>query len=122
MKNEEQEKQFLIQKLKELRRQIKEDTLTRREVLNAQNMLTKMATEEGKPCERCGRVLPLTIDHIVPQYLLLQMGIDIKRLLDEDNIQLLCRPCNQYKDARLDMADKRTIPLLKKYISLAESL
>lgn len=49
-------------------------------------------------CVRCGANRPLTIDHIIP---VSKGGTD-----DVDNLQTMCRPCNQEKADRI-MASER---------------
>lgn len=107
---------------KELKEQFKEEVRTKKQIQRLHFMLVQEAEEQKEPCARCTRVLKLTVDHIVPQSLLQQIGIDSKRIYDEANVQFMCHPCNLFKANRLDMADNRTLPLLKKYIAIAESL
>lgn len=66
-------------------------------------------------CEKCGRNLPLTVDHIIPAYLLEQMGLYDEMINDVNNFSLLCRYCNAYKGGRLDMLNPKTISLLQGY-------
>ena len=73
----------------------------------------KMTVE---PCEKCGSTLSPTLDHIIPLDLIRQFGIDVGKWWDKENVQLLCRRCNQFKGNRLDFADKRTKELLLKYL------
>ena len=112
--------QALREALRVLRKQIKDDKVSQADVSRHHNALTKMAVKQGKPCERCGRVLPLTIDHIVPARIILELGFDVTRIFDEENIQLYCRACNHFKAGRLDITNPKTLPILKKYIALAE--
>ena len=71
-------------------------------------------------CNRCRREKELTIDHIIPQSLLAQMGFDVEKMWDEQNLQILCRYCNTFKGNKLDFADKKTKPLIQKYLALIE--
>lgn len=59
------------------------DPKTRRELLE----------RDGKACRRCGATDRLELDHIYPYSL---GGPTV-----EDNLQVLCRPCNQAKGARV---------------------
>ena len=69
-----------------------------------------------KKCEKCGREEFLTLDHIVPISILEQLGFN--ELQDNDeNWQVLCRPCNSYKANRLDFTNYKTKEVLLKYIS-----
>jgi len=74
----------------------------------------------NKCCNKCQRTEDLTIDHIVPEYLLEQFGIDVKRNYDPDNLQVLSRRCGSFhsKGNRLDFTNPKTKPLLLKYLSL----
>jgi len=68
-------------------------------------------------CLKCKRTDHLTVDHIIPASLLLELGMDkIEMCNDEENFQILCRWCNRQKANRLDHLNPKTIPLLKKYI------
>ena len=71
---------------------------------------------KGGVCAKCGRPDMLSLDHIVPDSLLKQFGIDIKRTFWAENIQILCRPCNSFKGNQLDFSVKSTTSLLKKLI------
>lgn len=75
-----------------------------------------LAIRENK-CERCGRESMLSLDHIVPVNILKMMGLSVMEIYgDEQNLALLCRPCNSLKSGNLDFSDKRTKPLLLKYL------
>lgn len=69
-------------------------------------------------CVSCRRFAPgsMTIDHIIPDSLLVMFGIDTDLEWDEENIQIMCRPCNSFKANRLDFKNPKTKPLLLKYI------
>lgn len=73
-------------------------------------------------CNRCRRARELTLDHIVPQQILLMFGFDIERMWDEENYQVLCRFCNVFKGNRLDFNNPKTKPLLLKYLALIEDV
>lgn len=80
--------------------------------------LTRWQKEYGVEgvCSRCKKVSQMTVDHVIPVYLLEQMGFFDECLNDTDNFELVCRTCNQFKSSRLDLANPRTTPLLKKYV------
>lgn len=71
---------------------------------------------KGK-CQTCGREADLNVDHIVPKYLLEQLGLFDEILNDEENFELVCRTCNTFKGSRINLANPKTIPLFKKYIN-----
>jgi 5-methylcytosine-specific restriction endonuclease McrA len=69
-------------------------------------------------CQKCGKEKDLTVDHIVPQNILESLGLKNEIYNDEENFELTCFACNKFKGGRLDLANPKTIPLLKKYIEL----
>ena len=74
---------------------------------------------EGGQCAKCGRHVDyLTVDHILPSFILdmLDDTGDMK-LNREDNFQFLCYPCNKFKAGRLDKTDKRVRELLLELLS-----
>lgn len=73
-------------------------------------------------CNRCRRSRELTLDHIVPQQILIMFGFDTERMWDEENYQVLCRFCNTFKGNRLDFNNPLTKPLIIKYLALIEDL
>ena len=75
---------------------------------------------EGE-CAKCGGKIGLTIDHIVPQSLLQQFGLDDEIYEYELNFQILCRFCNQVKQNRMDFStNPKTLSLLKYFVALLE--
>lgn len=64
-------------------------------------------------CERCGETNHLTIDHIIPQFLLVRLGF--LPADDRKNLQTLCQKCNTAKGHQLDPKNPRTIPLMRHY-------
>jgi 5-methylcytosine-specific restriction endonuclease McrA len=58
----------------------------------------------------------LTVDHIVPVSFLQQIGFHEAIQEDDENFSMLCRTCNTFKGGRIDLANPRTKPLLKKYV------
>lgn len=67
-------------------------------------------------CAICGDTKGLTLDHIVPQSLLRDLGVDVLREYVEDNYQVLCHYCNSKKGGKLDVRIPRTKELLLKVI------
>lgn len=67
----------------------------------------------------CGETRHLTIDHIVPAFMLWQMCLDKNEVLYnfDENFQILCRYCNQMKSARLDMRNPKTYEVLNKVLT-----
>lgn len=75
--------------------------------------------DEGTTC-RCGRRYQLTVDHIIPVSLLIQLGLKEVGYDDEENFDIICRFCNTQKAGGLDHNNPKTLPLLKKYLALYE--
>ncbi len=69
-----------------------------------------------KGCDKCGRKSLLTLDHIVPFSVLTDMGFNPKLFYDEENLRILCRPCNVLKGNHLDFSTSKTKQLLIKYL------
>jgi len=68
-------------------------------------------------CEKCGAVdRDLTLDHIIPQSFLKDLGIKPDADFNKNNFSLLCSLCNQQKGSRFDFTDRRTIHLLDYYL------
>lgn len=65
-------------------------------------------------CTKCGETKMLTLDHLIPESLLLDLGIFE---VVEGNYQILCRYCNHKKSNRLDMVNPQTKVLLEKIIA-----
>mgnify|MGYP001568265223 FL=1 len=79
--------------------------------------------EGGVICVKCGAMnRPMTIDHIVPIFFIDSFDLTgTAKYEDEDNFQILCRPCNILKAGRFDLTNRKTIPIIKKYLKLYES-
>jgi hypothetical protein len=72
----------------------------------------------GGKCEKCDKDFPiLSVEHIIPQHLLRQLGILDGVYEDEDNFALYCHTCNHFKGGQIDMSHPKTVPLLKKYVN-----
>ena len=78
--------------------------------------LQKENKGKERVCVHCNKVREATIDHIIPVFLLEQLGLFEEARNDEENFEIVCRSCNQFKGGRIDLAHPKTIPLLKKYI------
>ena len=80
----------------------------------------KLIKEHGEYCRYCnvsGKETKLTLDHIVPKKMLLDMGLD-EFYEDESNLEILCTKCNSNKGSQLDFSNPKTIVLLEKYLKL----
>lgn len=82
--------------------------------------LQKANKGQEAECATCHKVREITVDHIIPVYLMEQLGLFDEVLNDDENFELVCYLCNRFKGGRVDMANPKTIPLLKKYIALLD--
>ena len=85
-----------------------------REVLN------KLIKERGNMCICCkglGDRQTLTVDHIIPKKMLLDMGLE-EFFDDETNLDVLCKDCNVRKGSQLDFSNAKTIVQLEKYVDI----
>ena len=73
----------------------------------------------GAICNRCGSTEDLTKDHIIPQQIFTSLCLPCN---DSENLQVLCGGCNKLKGSKLDPKNKKTLPLLKMYVSRWERL
>lgn len=72
----------------------------------------------GGVCERCKlNITPLSVEHIIPASLCLQLRAEDFVYDKQENMVLWCKPCNAYKGGKIDILDHRTIPLLKEIIN-----
>lgn len=98
------------------------EELTKNQLMKREREYVEEAVKRNVGCARCNtqpsEFNPLTIDHIIPDFFLSQFGFDANRLWDEENIQVLCRRCNQFKSCKLDLANPKTKSLLLKYLAL----
>lgn len=80
-----------------------------------------VSARDGAVCRRCGKTDTLTLDHVVPVWLIGQMlGLLRSQCYDDhENLEILCRRCNVFKGGRLDFLNPKTKPLLQKYVDLA---
>lgn len=71
----------------------------------------KSGTEK---CAKCGETRALTVDHIVPVFLLEQLGTE--EMLSHDmelNYEILCVYCNRQKGSRLDVRNPKMYEVLE---------
>lgn len=73
-----------------------------------------IAKDLPKVCNQCGETKYLTLDHIVPESLLKDLGV---MEVIEDNYQTLCRYCNQKKANRIDIREPKVKEILKKIVN-----
>lgn len=69
-------------------------------------------------CAKCKRLcLWLTVDHIIPVSVLDRLDDGVELILnDEENFQLLCKPCNMMKSSIIDITNPKTAKLMVKYM------
>lgn len=57
----------------------------------------------------CGAIEDLTIDHIIPIFILKDFGLTLERMFENDEwLQVMCRKCNTKKSAHLDFTNPKT--------------
>lgn len=81
------------------------------------NRLQKEYRGKEGVCPKCGKLKEITVDHIIPAHFLESIGLYDEAVNDGDNFELMCYWCNKYKGGRIDLANPKTVPLLKKYIN-----
>lgn len=82
--------------------------------------LKKLIKDRGDKCNACGcqgEESKLTLDHIIPKKMLLDMGLD-EYYDDEENLDVVCSKCNARKGSQLDFSNPKTVGLLEKYLAL----
>lgn len=82
--------------------------------------LRKLIKERGNHCSSCqvsGDDSKLTLDHIIPKTMLMDMGLD-EFYDDESNLEILCVKCNSRKGSQLDFNNPKTISQLEKYMAI----
>lgn len=70
-------------------------------------------------CASCGIKRWCNVDHIVPMFMIDQLGLKLESYSHKWNLQFLCRACHSRKNARLDFTNPLTIPNLRRYIEMA---
>lgn len=65
-------------------------------------------------CGDTGDKCMLTVDHIVPAYLLREFEVDDYRVSYEmeENFQLMCKQCNRFKGSHLELKNPATYKIL----------
>jgi 5-methylcytosine-specific restriction endonuclease McrA len=73
---------------------------------------------EGGICPRCNHpTFTLTVDHIVPVSILSVLDDTGEAIYeDEENMELICHPCNKFKGHNLDKKNPLTKKILLKYL------
>lgn len=73
---------------------------------------------QGGVCEECKRsVRRLSVDHIIPQNILLCFDDGPSIAYEwEENFRYICQPCNHLKGGKLDMTNQRTAQLMHELI------
>lgn len=79
------------------------------------------AKKSDTGCEICGRMFYLTVDHIIPVSLLMNMNLMEECENWEDNFRIICGACNRTKGAFLDIRNPKTYRLLREAIDKSES-
>lgn len=81
----------------------------------------QLQASKGGVCGRCGKTTNLTVDHIIPSQFIRTLDSTGELIFEwEDNFQMLCYACNQFKANALDNLNPKTIPLLKELITKIE--
>lgn len=79
----------------------------------------KSGTEK---CAKCGETRFLTVDHILPVFLIEQFVTDRLETLHnlEENFEILCKWCNQTKAGRIDPRNPKTYIVLRNVLDKSE--
>jgi len=94
--------------------------INRKKTLEWRAILRGKLKKEKECCEECGSTQILTLDHIIPQSFLKDLGIDPDFDFNVKNFKLLCQKCNIKKGSHFDFKDPRTEVLLKEYLGKAK--
>lgn len=105
--------------LKELKEKGKEEKLSRNIRIVKEQAIFRDLLETENKCKKCPKTENLTLDHIIPVFILQSFGINTEREVIEGNYQLLCRTCNSFKGNRLDFSNSSTKEII---IKLLETL
>ena len=89
---------------------------TAKQVIIRQQEWLARKIDRGEKCVKCGRDHNLTVDHILPDFLIESFGYEPMRHWDEENLVVMCKICNNLKGHKLDFSLPQTKPLLIKYI------
>ena len=95
------------------------DGMDKKKIVILEQSWLKLQIDKGIKCGRCSedKAYFLTIDHIIPQTFLREIGSDPKRFYDDRNFEVLCKRCNVFKSGRFDFANPKTKELLKEFVS-----
>lgn len=79
----------------------------------------------SEKCVRCGSHDNLTVDHIVPKSIMVNLLLGIKteneiQFDDDGNFQFLCERCNKIKSDWLELKNPRTYEILENAIRKAK--
>ena len=97
---------------KELLEKGKENVLSKKIKIAKEHAIFKDLIAKSPKCRKCGRAERLTLDHIIPEKILRDFGIDTAVEMLENNYQILCQFCNRFKSDRLDFSIPETKEIL----------
>lgn len=72
-------------------------------------------------CAKCGLKKYLTVDHIIPQFFLLNLCLEDEIYNFAENFEILCKFCNQEKAHKINIRHPKTFYLLEEIIRRAKS-
>ncbi len=104
-----------LQEVKKALDRAADELLGKKQILALESEWRRKMVENGHICS-CGRKDMLTIDHIVPKQILIEMGFDAERQWMPENFVIMCRPCNALKSGRLDFSNPKTKEILTKLL------
>jgi 5-methylcytosine-specific restriction endonuclease McrA len=90
------------------------NSLSKKEVIMLEIQMRK---DLPQVCAQCGRTEYLTLDHIIPLQILRDLGIDVEKEVIDDNYQILCRICNNFKSNRIDIRIPKTKDILLRILN-----
>ncbi|WP_082897978.1 HNH endonuclease [Rhodococcus sp. EPR-157] len=64
------------------------------------DMVKRVKARAGYVCQKCGSDDRCEVDHVVPWH--------IVKVHDEDNLMLLCLPCNRSKGGKVEADGRKT--------------
>lgn len=74
-------------------------------------------------CAKCrAQAVWVTVDHIIPVSFLTAVGLKEATWEDGDNLQFLCKACQNLKSNRFDFTNPKTLPLLHKYVKRLDDI
>lgn len=77
---------------------------------------------DGGICSKCKHHYPrLTVEHIVPSSILVDLGLGDLIYDDPENMEPMCKGCNLRKGGHLDPLHPKTHVLLAKYVKQSYS-